>query len=85
MSLNQWTYVVATFDGGTLTLYVDAVEQDSSTTPIVIPATSKPFAVGARNGGTWLWFNGSIDEVAIYDRALDRTQLEAHRRLALGE
>ena len=87
LTVNRWTHVAATFDGTELSLYVDAVLQDSSIapTPISIPGTSKPFAIGARNGGTWLMFTGSIDEVAIYDHALEMSQLENHRRVAFGE
>ena len=87
LSVDRWTYVAATFDGAMLSLYVDAVMQDSTIAPtlISIPGTSMPFAIGARNGGTWLMFTGSIDEVAIYDHALERSQLENHRRVAFGQ
>jgi hypothetical protein len=85
--VDRWSHVAATFDGSRLTLYVDAEVQDTSITPspVAIPATSMPFAIGGRNGGTWLLFDGSIDEVAIYDRALEMSQLENHRRIALGQ
>ena len=67
-----------------LTLYVDGVEQASSATPVQIPATSGAFVIGARNGGQFLFYEGVIDEVAIYDHALDAPQIENHRRVALG-
>ncbi len=87
LGVDRWSHVAATFDGSMLSLYVDAALQDTSIAPAVIsiPATSMPFAIGGRHGGTWLMFVGSIDEVAIYDRALNQSQLEAHRRVAFGQ
>jgi hypothetical protein len=85
LALGMWVAVAVTYDGTTLTLYIDSVPQMSSTTDITIPATTKPFAIGGRNGGVWLFFGGSIDEVAIYDHPLDQTRIEAHRRVALGQ
>jgi hypothetical protein len=84
LALDVWAYVAVTFDGTRLTLYVDGVEQASSAIPVLIPATSNAFVIGARNGGQFLFYNGVIDEVAIYDHALDAAQIENHRRVALG-
>jgi hypothetical protein len=85
LTTGVWKYVVVTFDGITLTLYIDGQSQDSSATPIVsIPATTNGFVLGGRNGGNFLHYAGVIDEVAVYDKALSPARIDAHRRAALA-
>ena len=67
---NRWIYLVFTTDGTTLKLYVDGSEvtlanDDSGD---IISGTAD-LVIGARSDPT-LYFNGSIDEVKIYSRAL---------------
>lgn len=84
LPLDQWSYVAATYDGANLVLYVDGIMRATVTSPnVVIPTTSNPFVIGARNGGAFSFFAGAVDEVAIYPRALGVTQLEAHRIAAV--
>lgn len=85
LPLDTWSYVVVTYDGLTLSLYVDGTFQMSSEQLLSIPKTSASFTIGARNGGSQLFFMGAIDEVAIYDRPLGPAAIDAHRRAALGD
>ncbi|MBA3393468.1 MAG: LamG domain-containing protein [Deltaproteobacteria bacterium] len=81
----RWTYLAVTYDGAVLRLYVDAALQAISSTPAVaIPPTTNAFVIGGRNGGQHLFFAGAVDEVALYDRALELAALERHRAAALG-
>lgn len=85
LPLDAWSYVVVTYDGLTLSLFVDGTFQMASEQVVSIPATSASFTIGARNGGSQLFFIGAIDEVAVYDRPLSPATIDAHRRAALGE
>ena len=85
LPIDIWSYAVVTYDGMALTLYVDGLVKSISTEPVSLPSTTNPLTIGARFGGQWLWFAGTIDEVAIYGYALEEAQLQNHRRVALGQ
>ena len=80
-----WSYVAVTFDGLTLTLYIDAAVRATSESGLSMLASNAAFAIGARNGGVQSFFAGAIDEVAVYDRDLTAAQIERNRRVALGQ
>ena len=71
---NYWTYLASTFDGQTHRLYVNGVLVE------VLPQTGTiATSIGAlRIGGNSLWgnyFQGYIDEVRIYNKALSKDQI----------
>jgi hypothetical protein len=78
-STGTWHHVAYTWDGTTNTLYVDGVAVTSTTTHDSAAVTAA--FVGATSAAAD-FFNGSIDEVRIYDRALTATDVSA---LALGQ
>lgn len=85
LPVNTWSYVVVTFDGSALTLYVDAGMVVTSSAPLTpIPMTTGPFLIGARADGTIQRFVGAIDEVALYDHALTPQQIDHHHAVGLG-
>jgi hypothetical protein len=47
-----------------------------------IPAVAIPFVVGAASIKTFDFFAGSIDEVAVYDKALSADRIAAHYQSA---
>ena len=75
LAINTWTYVVGTYDGTSLNLYLDGALAASQ--PL-----SGPIAVSTgalRIGGNGIWgehFQGRIDEVRIYDRALSAAEIQ---------
>ena len=72
IALNQWTHVVGTFDGSTKALYVNGVRVAAALNlgPLVYVG-SAPVTIGADwENAPVAYFNGSIDEVTLYDRAL---------------
>jgi len=75
--VDTWYHLVATYDGTTAILYVngaEAVRQDSAN---FAPNPSVNLGIGAR-GDNSFWFDGKVDEVAIYAKTLDATQIAAH-------
>ena len=72
---NQWTHLAATYDGTMQRLYVNGtqVAQRPQTGPIQV--SSSPL----RMGGNSVWgefFQGRIDEVRVYNRALNATEIQ---------
>jgi hypothetical protein len=82
---NTWQHVVAVYDGpgGSMQIYVNGVSSGSGTPPAGGPLASlSPVSIGAGAGGVApaydMYFNGSIDEVVIYNTALAADRILAH-------
>ena len=70
-----WHLVTATFDGTTGKLYVDGVLAGSDT---FTPAnTNLPLNIGRYFGSNGFGWNGVIDEVRLYNRALSAAEVTA--------
>jgi hypothetical protein len=70
-STNQWYQVVMLRSSGITTFYVNGVLVPNTTT--TSPSTPTSFRIGSGNG---LWFfNGAIDDVRIYNRALSSNEV----------
>jgi chitodextrinase len=70
-----WHLVTATFDGATARLYVDNAVVGSDT---FTPSTaSLPFNIGVAYTGSGYGWNGTIDEVRLYNRALTAAEVNA--------
>jgi hypothetical protein len=73
---DQYAHVVATFDGAMLRLYLNGTQRAIGSSVVQLPVESNPFQIGEGNG--FATFSGSIDEVAIYDKALSAGRVNAH-------
>ncbi|MDR3456038.1 MAG: immunoglobulin domain-containing protein [Verrucomicrobiae bacterium] len=76
---NTWYHVAVTYDGALLKLYVNgAVDgQVAVTGPIVTGSEPVRLGGGAPSGCTPYFFNGMLDEPAIYNRALASNEIAA--------
>jgi hypothetical protein len=74
--LNTWTHIAGTFDGSTMTIYVNGVPEASLSGATMIPNTL-PLTLGRASRGQFDLFTGLIDEVEIFNRALDATEIQA--------
>lgn len=72
-----WHHISYVFDGSTEHFYVDGSSAGSHTTKR--PLWNKSFRIGACDPSDY-FFNGLIDEVALYDRALSQSELLNHYR-----
>lgn len=80
-----WHHVVGTFDGTTAILYVDGVSVVSggpSAFPLV--ASTSELRIGQRSGDGGSFFNGSVDDVSVYNVVLSPTQVAALRAARLA-
>jgi len=76
---NKWHYLIGTYDGETLKIYVDGVFEDDDTDPSGnLPTDTGSVRIGADYQTTPAnFFNGSIDEVRIFSRALSPEEINA--------
>jgi hypothetical protein len=76
----NWHHVAYTRDGNLNALYLDGVLAQDSTATITPGSTA---GIGLYLGtmfdyaGNYRWLNGALDELAIYNRALDPSEIEA--------
>lgn len=76
LQVDTWTHLAMTYDGkklnfyvnGALNIPVDALGQE-------IKVSTEPLKIGGLNGETE-FFNGAIDEVAFYSRALTEKEIK---------
>ena len=80
----EWIHIVATYDGTTQKLYINANLDQSATTSQTISTTTNA-KIGARNFSDRAnEFLGKIDELAIFDRALTADEVTAIFRIKYG-
>ena len=79
----QWQHLAATFDGTTARFYIDGSEVASRTASGGI-GSSDVWRVGAYGSSPGGFFDGLIDEVRVYDRALSASEVEADMNQPVG-
>jgi glucose/arabinose dehydrogenase/PKD repeat protein len=84
LPLNTWTHLGATYDGAVLRLYVNGTQVGSR------PLSGALLTSGEvlRIGGNSVWgeyFQGRIDEVRIYNRALAASEIQADMNTPLPD
>ncbi len=87
LAAGSWHHVAVTYDGATLSLYVDAALARSCSATGSIYASSVPVLIGSLSQSA-NFFDGSIDEVRIYSRALSLQEITCHferRKFASSE
>ena len=79
---NTWTHIAMTYDGTNIKMFVNALnvyDARCGSSPEVIAVGDEDFRVGSTGGDTpgagSENFNGRIDEVMLFDRALSATEL----------
>ena len=73
--LNAWHHVVATFDGTTISLYVDnELKSSINASTLQYQSAASPARLGV--GGGVSFFHGTLDNVGFYDRALSSQEID---------
>jgi hypothetical protein len=80
---NTWTYLAASYDGTTIRLYVDGTLTLSQTASGPISTSNDPLRIGGN--AIWdEWFSGLIDEVRLYNGALNQTEIQTDMQTPVG-
>jgi hypothetical protein len=87
-SLTDWHHYAGTFDptAGVVSIYVDGVRRARNSnvgTGLTFVTTTAPMYLGFDTGSRY--FDGLIDEVAVYDYVLSEERFMAHFRAAVPE
>lgn len=78
----QIYHVVAVWSGGNVKLYVNGA-LDATGTAAAPPSATNGFRIGSYDGASEFW-DGRVDEVAVYDYALTPTQITSHYQAGLS-
>ena len=74
--LDAWTHLAATYDGATLKVFVNGAEAGSNAHVGGISTSTGPLRIGGNT--IWPeWFHGYIDDVRVYQRALNATEIQS--------
>jgi hypothetical protein len=74
----QWYHAAATYGPTGIYLYINGVRQGTfSSNPYGVRGGTDPLRIGKASGG-YADFNGTIDEVAVYNRSLTATEIAQH-------
>jgi len=83
LTSNEWHHIVATYDGATRKLYTNGTLAASDTISKTIETTTKA-RIGIASYTDVAPFKGKIDELAIYDRALEEEEVTKIYRIKYG-
>ena len=83
LTINEWHHIVATYDGTTQKLYINGSLNQSATTSKTIDTTTNA-KIGIVAYVDTAAFIGKIDELAIYDRALEEEEVTQIYRIKYG-
>lgn len=74
---NTWYHFVATYDGVDMKLYINGIlENEQNASGAVVDYSAQIFTLGDGRGGTsWYPFNGRLDDLKIYNRALTAEEI----------
>lgn len=78
---NRWIHMAGIYDGSTMRLYIDGIEIESRAMTGDIRVDANPVTIGGEENGAAPQvvdgeFEGLIDEVRIYNRALTATEIK---------
>ena len=70
----NWQHIVCTYDGETQSIYVNG-ELDASQTVTTVLDVSNPATIGSKSFGSGAYWLGNIDDLALFDVALNQDQV----------
>jgi hypothetical protein len=81
LAINRWYYVAATYDGSTIKIYLNGKLLNGSciagTCNVSLPSNdNNNLAIGRAGDNPTEYFQGTIDEIRIYDQALSATEIK---------
>ena len=78
IAVNTWTHLAGTYDGNTLTLFVNGCLANRSDVGVTLVPQQTALILGAKQDGqsTRDFFQGDIDDVILLDRALSQLQVQ---------
>jgi chitodextrinase len=75
LAASTWTHLATTYDGSTVRMYVGGALVSSAAATGSIGASASPLSLGG-TAAYGEYFNGRIDDVRVYNRALSATEIQ---------
>lgn len=86
--VRTWIHVASTYDGHRLRIYINGALDSSLAVTGRTCSNAEPLAIGAKNktsaGLIEAYFDGRIDDVRVYSKALSAKQISAVRSASVG-
>lgn len=76
IKLKQWHHIAGTFDGKAMKIFIDGAEKIACAYAGKLGITTDILQIGAYTPKNAVCFNGIIDEVAIYNKALNLSEIQ---------
>jgi hypothetical protein len=73
-AIGQWHHVAIVGNNNTYTFYVNGLNYGDTTASSSLPSVNAPLEIGKAEAG--FYFNGAIDQVKVYRRALSAEEIE---------
>jgi hypothetical protein len=80
-----YSHVVATYDGGTLSVYENGTLVGALFVPLSVDSVQAAFEIGNETAVGFPPWMGELDEVAVYAHALSAAQVTRHYRVGRGQ
>ncbi|HJS08614.1 MAG TPA: LamG-like jellyroll fold domain-containing protein [Pirellulales bacterium] len=77
LTAGAWQHVAATYDGSTMKIFVDGVELASQPASGTISPATEPLVIGRNVVIPAFAWDGLIDELSLYNRALSPVEIQA--------
>jgi hypothetical protein len=79
MSLDRWNHMAMVYDDAIdrMFLHFDGTERMTRVTQSLLPTAGVDLSIGADSEGSQHYFNGDVDDVAVYDRALSDVEIRS--------
>ena len=77
LPVNTWSHITTTYDGALIRVYVNGVQVASIAKTGSVGVTTGPLRIGGNSIWNTEFFQGRIDAVRIYNRALSGTEIQA--------
>ncbi|MHB1463264.1 MAG: LamG-like jellyroll fold domain-containing protein [Armatimonadota bacterium] len=78
LPVGKWVYLAVTYDNRTIRIYIDGVESASLERGGPVKGNDLNLCIGNFDPGHRAFFQGKIDEVKLYNRALSPAELRRH-------
>ncbi|HSY19776.1 MAG TPA: LamG domain-containing protein, partial [Candidatus Acidoferrales bacterium] len=75
LSTNRWTFLACTYDGQTVSVFTNGVQAGHQTRSGPMSVSSRPLGIGVNLDDGSDYFNGAIDDVRVYNRALSTNEV----------
>lgn len=75
-NLNKWTHVAATYDGFFMKIYMDGSLVSTLSAPGAITVNSNDVLIGQQDGFTSEFYQGGVDEMRVWSRALTQCEIQ---------